>query len=95
MLCISLGPFKFCNHIDREERAGCYNLFVFLVSCNGYCSVALPRGVLGWSAVGDFLYFLIILTNFYLFIYFYSLHPHSLHLYGAMNALNMLKLKNI
>ena len=24
----------FCNHLDGEERAGCFTLFVFLVSCS-------------------------------------------------------------
>ena len=23
LLCISLCPFKFCNHLEEEERAGC------------------------------------------------------------------------
>ena len=29
----------------------CFTLFVFLVSCDCYCSVALPHGAVGWSAV--------------------------------------------
>ena len=33
------------NHLDGEERAGCFALFVFLVS-RDYC-VALPRGAWG------------------------------------------------
>ena len=28
-----------CNHLEGEERAGCFALFVFLVSCD--CCVAL------------------------------------------------------
>ena len=51
MLCIALCPF--CNHLDGEERAGCSTLFVILVSCDCYCSVALPCGAMGWSAVCD------------------------------------------
>ena len=39
------------NHLDGEERAGCFALFVFLVS-RDYC-VALPRGAMGLSAVCD------------------------------------------
>ena len=32
----------------------CFTLrFVFLVSCNPYCSVALTHGAMGWSAVCD------------------------------------------
>ena len=40
-----------CNHFDVKERAGCFALFVFLVSRNG--CVALPRGAMGLSAVCD------------------------------------------
>ena len=28
----TLCPFKFCNHLDGEEGAGCFALYVFLVS---------------------------------------------------------------
>ena len=38
-------------HLDGKERAGYFTLFVFLVSCD--CYVALPHGVVGWSAVCD------------------------------------------
>ena len=41
-----------CNHLDGEEIAGCFALFVFLVSCDD-CE-ALPRGAMGLSAVCDF-----------------------------------------
>ena len=33
-------PFYFCNHLDGKERAGCFALFVFLVSLD--CCVSLP-----------------------------------------------------
>ena len=23
LVCITLCPFQFCNHLDEEERAGC------------------------------------------------------------------------
>ena len=36
-----------------KREAGCFNLFVFLMPCDCYCPVALPRGTLGWSAVCD------------------------------------------
>ena len=53
-----------------EERAGCFALFVFLVS--RHCCVALPRGATGLSAVCatglsavcDCSIFMIILTIF-------------------------------
>ena len=38
----------FCNHLDEEERAG-----FFLMSSDWLCSVALPHGVVGWSAESD------------------------------------------
>ena len=34
-----------------EERAGCFALFVFLVSRD--CCIAIPHGVMGLSAVSD------------------------------------------
>ena len=40
-----------CNHLDGEDRAGCFAFFVFLVSRD--CCVALPRGAMGLSAVCD------------------------------------------
>ena len=35
LLCSSQCPFQFCNHLAEEERAGCFTLIVFLLSC-GY-----------------------------------------------------------
>ena len=32
LLCIILCPFKFCNHLEEEERAGCFS-FVFSYGC--------------------------------------------------------------
>ena len=40
-----------CNHLDGEERAGCFALFVFLVSHD--CCVTLPQDAMGLSAVCD------------------------------------------
>ena len=46
--------FVFCNHLDKEEISGCFSLIVFFViSCDRYCPVDLPRGDVGWSAVCD------------------------------------------
>ena len=36
-----LVQYLFCNHPDGEERAGCFALFVFLVSHD--CCVALSQ----------------------------------------------------
>ena len=45
--------FLFCNHFDVEERAGCFTLTIFLVSCDSQCLVAISPGAVGWSAVCD------------------------------------------
>ena len=39
----------FVSSLDWEERAGCFTLFVLLVSCD--CCLALPLGAVGLSAV--------------------------------------------
>ena len=52
LLCVTLCPFLFCNHLDGEERADCFALFVFLVSRD--CCVALPHDATGLSAVCDY-----------------------------------------
>ena len=41
----------FCNHLNGEERGGCFALIVFMVS-RGFC-VALPHDAMGLSAVCD------------------------------------------
>ena len=63
VLCVALCPFLFCNHLDREERAGCFALFVFLVSLDS-CA-ALPHDTKGLSAVCDCGFFLTILTYYF------------------------------
>ena len=44
---------EFCDHLDGEERAGCFAFTVCLVSFDSQCSVGLPHGTVGWSAVCD------------------------------------------
>ena len=51
LLYDTLCPFYFCNHIDVEERAGCFAWLVFLVSSD--CCVGLLRGAMGLSVVFD------------------------------------------
>ena len=46
LVCITLCPFLFCNHLDEEERAGCFSFIVFWMSC--YCTC---HGAVGGSAV--------------------------------------------
>ena len=48
LLCIHS---RFTNHPDGEERAGCFALFIFLVSRD--CCVALPHDATCLSAVCD------------------------------------------
>ena len=54
LLCITLCPFKFCNHLEEVEKSGCFAFIVLQTSCYCKCSMALPHGALGWSAVCDF-----------------------------------------
>ena len=46
-----LCPFLFCNHLDGEDRAECFALFVLLVSRDG--CVVLPCGAMELSVVCD------------------------------------------
>ena len=47
--CVALCPSYFCNHLDGEERASCFALFVFLVSRD--CCASLPHDATRLSAV--------------------------------------------
>ena len=60
-----LCPFWFVNHLDEEERAGCFAFIVFWISWYCKCPVALLHGAGGWSAVLQLWYSLIILTYFF------------------------------
>ena len=44
---VALCPFSICNHLDGEERAGCFAKFVFLPSRR--CCVALPHSAMGFQ----------------------------------------------
>ena len=53
LLCVTLCPFWFCNHLKEEEKAGCFAIVVLpMYSFMGV--VALPHGALDLSAVCDF-----------------------------------------
>ena len=39
------------NPLDGKERVGCFILIFFLMSCDCWCSVAIPRRVVGWYVV--------------------------------------------
>ena len=53
LLCIALCPFWFCNNLEEEERAGCFAFVVLRMSSYCMCSLTLPHGAVGWSAVYD------------------------------------------
>ena len=49
LLCVTWCTL--CSHLDEEDRAGCFSLFVFMVY-RDWC-VALPHDDMGLSAVCD------------------------------------------
>ena len=51
LVYITLCPFKCCKHLEEEMRAGSFALTALRMSCYCKCSVALPHGAVGWSAV--------------------------------------------
>ena len=53
LLCI-LSSFAI---IEEEERASCFAFIVLRMSCYCECSVALPPGAVGWSALCDCVFF--------------------------------------
>ena len=59
VMCLSLFCYAFlCPSssgiiLTRRNRAGCFVLVVFLMSCGCWCSVALPHDAVCWSAVCD------------------------------------------
>ena len=44
---------RFQTHLEEEEKAGCFVIIVLQMYCYYKCSVALPDGAAGWSAVFD------------------------------------------
>ena len=53
LLCITLCPFQFCNHLLEEKKADCFAIVVVQMYCYFKCSVALPHCAMGWSALCD------------------------------------------
>ena len=39
LLCITLCTFKFCNHLEEEEKAGHFAIIVLHIYC--YCKVSV------------------------------------------------------
>ena len=48
LLCITLCPLQFCNHLEEEEKAGCFAFIVLRMPCYCELSVTLPHGAVGW-----------------------------------------------
>ena len=44
---------QICIQHEEEEKAGCFAFIVLRLSCNSKCSVVLPRGGMGSSALCD------------------------------------------
>ena len=53
LLCITLYPFWFSKHLEKEEKADCFAIIVLQMYCYYKCFVALPHSAVGWSAVCD------------------------------------------
>ena len=53
LLCITLCPFQYCNHLEEKEKAVYFAIIVLQMYCYYKCSVALSPGAVGWSAVCD------------------------------------------
>ena len=53
VLCLSLFCYALlCIHSSFEEKkAGCFAIIVLQMYCYCKCSVALPHGAAGWSAL--------------------------------------------
>ena len=54
LLCITLCPFQFCNHFEKEENAGCFAIIVLLVCCYYICSAVLPHVAMGLSSICEY-----------------------------------------
>ena len=48
---------------SESEKADCFTLIASWISCDCYCYVALPPDALGWSAVCDVAFFLVVLCS--------------------------------
>ena len=61
VLCLSLFCYALLSvHLSfaiilkgKEKKAGCLAIIVLQMYCYYKCSVALPQGAMGWSAVCD------------------------------------------
>ena len=61
LLCVH---FSFAIILKRNRQLVVFCIIVLQMYCYHKCSVALPHGAVGWIAVCDCVFFLIILTYF-------------------------------
>ena len=52
LMCSTLCPFLFCNHLVGEDRVGCFTFIVFSMSHCCYHSSVLSHRTMGYSVVG-------------------------------------------
>ena len=45
--------YNVLNHLDEEERSGCFTLTIYLLTFSYKCSVSLPYSAVSWSALSD------------------------------------------
>ena len=43
LICITLCPFQFCNHLYEKQKACCFAFIFFWMSCCCKCPLALPH----------------------------------------------------
>ena len=53
MQCLMSFLYSLQYSSAEKERAGCFALISFLVSCTCYSSESIPRCAMDWSAVYD------------------------------------------
>ena len=51
VMLLALVTPVFCNHLEEEEKAGCFAIIVLQKYCYYKCCVALRHGAVDWYAV--------------------------------------------
>ena len=67
LLCTTLCPFQFNNHLKEEKRAGCFYLFGLQMYCYCTFSVTLLHGAICWYAMRVIVVFPDNIIYFFLF----------------------------
>ena len=95
----SLLGYSVLHVLLLQLWAGCLALIVFMMPCD-WCSMALPHGTMGWSALWLW-YFLIVIIWFLeildglIFFNIFNVHTYLCHNFGSFSVAthNMLKFK--